>query len=49
MACAIVKTVRPHAAAMPNKPMPVLGNEAANTALPHPPKTNQNVPSNSAD
>jgi hypothetical protein len=28
--------------------MPNAGNAAANTAEPHPPKTNQNVPKNSA-
>jgi hypothetical protein len=28
--------------------MPVFGNVAARTALPHPPKTSQNVPNNSA-
>ena len=28
--------------------MPTSGNAAANTALPHPPSTSQNVPKNSA-
>jgi hypothetical protein len=28
--------------------MPTFGNAAARTALPHPPKTSQNVPMNSA-
>jgi hypothetical protein len=32
----------------PSKPIPTCGNAAASTALPHPPKTSQNVPKNSA-
>jgi hypothetical protein len=48
MAYAIVRTVRPKAKETPAKPIPSSGNAAANTALPHPPNTNQNVPTNSA-
>ena len=48
MANAIVSTVNPKARATPRKPIPRLGNAAARTALPHPPKTSQNVPRNSA-
>ena len=48
MANAIVSTVKPKAKATPNRPIPTLGNAAANTALPHPPNTNQKVPINSA-
>src|SRR5262249_53128814 len=48
MANAIVNTVRPKANATPSNPMPTLGNAAASTALPHPPRTSQNVPKNSA-
>ena len=48
MAYAIVRTVRPKARETPAKPIPSSGNAAANTALPHPPNTNQNVPTNSA-
>lgn len=33
----------------PRRPMPTCGNAAANTALPQPPSTSQNVPRNSAD
>src|SRR5580765_2456369 len=49
MAYAMVSTVRPNASATPSRPMPTLGNAAARTALPHPPRTSQNVPMNSAD
>jgi hypothetical protein len=48
IAKAIVRTVRPNARATPRNPIPRPGNAAARTALPHPPKTNQNVPKNSA-
>jgi hypothetical protein len=48
IAKAIVSTVSPKASETPSKPMPTLGKAAANTALPHPPRTNQNVPKNSA-
>ena len=48
MVKAIVSKVRPKAKATPRKPIPKFGNAAANTALPQPPKTNQNVPKNSA-
>jgi hypothetical protein len=48
IAYAIVRTVNPKASETPSKPMPRLGNAAANTALPHPPRTSQNVPKNSA-
>jgi hypothetical protein len=48
MANAIVSTVRPNANETPNKPIPTFGKAAANTALPQPPNTNQNVPKNSA-
>ena len=48
MAYAIVSTVNPNARATPTKPIPRFGNAAASTALPHPPRTNQNVPMNSA-
>src|SRR5580704_17688267 len=44
----MVKTVSPKAQATPRKPMPVLGKPAASTAAPQPPKTSQNVPTNSA-
>src|SRR5581483_7247155 len=44
----MVRTVNPKAKATPNSPMPTFGNAAARTALPHPPKTSQNVPMNSA-
>jgi hypothetical protein len=44
----MVKTVRPKARATPSSPIPTLGKAAAKTALPHPPRTNQNVPTNSA-
>src|SRR5258705_11014658 len=47
-----VSTVRPNASATPRKPIPSDVpsdmNFAANTALPQPPNTNQNVPMNSA-
>src|SRR5271168_129618 len=45
----MVRTVRPKARATPRKPMPRAGNAAARTAAPHPPKTSQNVPKNSAE
>jgi len=45
---AIVSSVRPNASATPRNPIPTFGKPAASTALPHPPKTNQNVPINSA-
>src|SRR5215211_2516197 len=32
----------------PDEPIPMFGNAAARTAAPHPPKTNQNVPTSSA-
>ncbi len=48
MAKAIVRTVRPKAKATPANPMPTEGKPAASTAAPHPPKTSQNVPKNSA-
>src|SRR5579864_164764 len=49
MAKAMVRTVSPKANATPAKPMPTAGNPAASTAAPHPPKTSQNVPKNSAN
>src|SRR5260370_16186358 len=45
---AIVSSVRPNASATPRNPIPVFGKPAASTALPHPPKTSQKVPINSA-
>ncbi len=48
MAKAIVTTVRPKARATPAKPIPRLGNAAASTAEPQPPKVSQKVPKNSA-
>src|SRR5450759_2028156 len=48
-AYAMVSTVRPKARETPSNPMPTSGNLAASTALPQPPSTNQNVPTNSAD
>ena len=48
MAYAMVSTVRPKASDTPSRPIPTLGNAAARTALPQPPKTSQNVPKNSA-
>jgi hypothetical protein len=48
MAKAIVSTVRPNANDTPKRPIPTLGNAAERTALPHPPSTNQNVPTLSA-
>src|ERR1700676_3180442 len=45
---AIVNRVRPKASATPRNPIPVFGKPAASTALPHPPKTSQKVPINSA-
>ena len=47
MAYAIVSTVSPNARATPKRPIPTFGNAAAITALPHPPKTSQKVPTNS--
>src|SRR6516225_4147104 len=44
----MVNTVSPKAKATPRKPMPRFGKAAASTALPHPPKTSQKVPTNSA-
>jgi hypothetical protein len=44
MANAMVSTVSPNARDTPNNPIPTAGNAAANTALPQPPNTNQNVP-----
>jgi hypothetical protein len=44
----MVITVRPKARDTPSKPIPTSGNAAAKTALPHPPRTNQKVPINSA-
>src|SRR5471030_417860 len=44
MANAMVNTVSPNARATPNSPIPTAGNAAANTALPQPPNTSQNVP-----
>ena len=48
MAYAIVSTVRPNANDTPSRPMPTCGKPAAITALPQPPKVNQNVPIASA-
>jgi len=48
MAKAIVSTVKPNARETPSRPIPTSGKLAAITALPHPPKTSQNVPINSA-
>lgn len=48
MAKAIVNTVRPKASDTPSNPIPTLGNAAASTALPQPPRTSQKVPKNSA-
>jgi len=45
---AIIKSVNPKAKETPRRPIPTPGKPAANTALPQPPKTNQNVPMNSA-
>ena len=47
MAKAMVSTVRPNARATPSRPMPTSGKPAASTALPQPPNTSQNVPTNS--
>jgi len=44
----MVRRVNPKARATPMNPIPNSGNPAARTALPHPPKTSQNVPMNSA-
>src|SRR5580765_4754876 len=46
-AYAPVTTVRPKASETPRKPIPSPGKAAASTALPHPPRTSQNVPRNS--
>src|ERR1700722_12894593 len=48
MAYAIVSTVSPNASDTPSSPMPTDGKAAAMTALPHPAKTSQKVPMNSA-
>src|SRR5262245_36981451 len=48
MAYAMVSTVSPNANATPRNPIPRVGNPAASTALPHPPSTSHNVPTNSA-
>src|SRR6187402_2503772 len=45
---AIVSTVRPNANETPSRPIPTSGKAAAKTALPHPPRTSQNVPKVSA-
>jgi hypothetical protein len=45
---AMANSVSPKARATPVKPIPSLGKPAASTALPHPTKTSQNVPINSA-
>src|SRR5688572_13325361 len=47
-AYAPLTTVRPNASDTPSSPMPTSGKAAASTALPQPPRTNQNVPSASA-
>src|SRR3954454_3415516 len=44
----MVMTVRPKASETPRRPIPTPGKAAARTALPHPPKTSQKVPMNSA-
>src|ERR1043165_9770730 len=44
----MLTTVKPKASDTPTKPMPISGNLAASTALPHPPKTIQKVPMNAA-
>src|SRR5580704_16272050 len=49
IANAMVSTVSPNARATPAKPIPRPGKAAASTALPHPPKTSQKVPINSAN
>src|SRR5262245_31030556 len=43
-----VSTVSPNASETPRRPIPTPGKVAARTALPHPPRTSQNVPRNSA-
>jgi len=48
IAKAIVRTVSPKARETPKRPIPTPGKAAAITALPHPPRTSQNVPKNSA-
>src|SRR5262245_29184259 len=47
-AYAPVSTVSPNASETPRRPIPTPGKVAASTALPHPPRTSQNVPRNSA-
>src|SRR4030095_12682984 len=44
----MVRTLRPKARDTPRRPIPTLGNAAASTALPQPPRTSQKVPMNSA-
>ena len=44
----MVTTVKPKAIETPTNPIPNSGYAAAKTALPHPPRTNQKVPINSA-
>src|SRR5712692_738127 len=48
MAYAMVRTVSPKASETPRNPIPTVGKAAESTALPHPPRTNQKVPRNSA-
>src|SRR5688500_1785014 len=48
-AYAPLSTVRPNASDTPRSPIPTAGKAAASTALPHPPRTSQNVPRNSAE
>jgi hypothetical protein len=47
-AYAVVRTDSPKAKDTPKNPIPRLGNAAASTAAPQPPKVSQNVPKNSA-
>src|ERR1700677_3132225 len=44
----MVSTVSPKAKSTPKKPIPSCGKAAASTAEPHPPRTSQAVPMNSA-
>src|SRR4029450_1796315 len=44
----MVRTLRPKARDPPRRPIPTLGNAAASTALPQPPRTSHKVPTNSA-
>src|SRR5690606_21314970 len=44
----MVTTVSPNARDTPSNPIPSSGKAAASTALPHPPRTSQNAPRNSA-